>query len=122
MSRQRPVAAGVTIGERTRRWIRLAGSLVSGTVLVASNLVALFFTGIGWMMIPEGFADDNLIEGAWWTAFIGTLFAAVTWLLTMLARRAGWLGRWWLVAPAVLFVASTVRWAYIGWVYDLPPA
>ncbi|MGH3623234.1 MAG: hypothetical protein ACRDQ5_15790, partial [Sciscionella sp.] len=103
----------------TRRRIRLACAVVSGTILIAGHLLTLLFTAFGWWMTPSGPGDPNLIEGAWFTAFTGTVLALCTGLLTLPALRARWLGTRWLLVPVVLFVVATVRWVSIGLAYDL---
>ena len=81
----------------------------------------LFFTVVAWLMMPAGPGDSNHIEGAWFAGFAGAVLALVTALLTLVAVKARWLGRRWLIVPTTLFVVATARWAYIDVVYPEPP-
>lgn len=106
----RPTAGRSTTGRRV-------GTAVSGTVLVICNLVTLLYTVLAWLAVPASIGDTNLIEGAWYTAFLGTVLAVVTAVLTVLPVTARWLGLRWLIVPAVLFVVATARWMYIDHAY-----
>gem|GEM_PF-3741871 len=112
--------SGFTAGERARRVGRLTGTVFSGTVLVIGNLATLFCTVVAWLMMPSGPGDSNHIEGAWFTAFAGMILALITALVTLVAVKTGWLGKWWFIAPMVLFVVTTARWVYIDAVYPEP--
>ena len=116
-----PAVSGPTAGERARRLGKRAGTVLSGIVLVIGNLATLYFTVVAWLMMPAGPGDSNHIEGAWFTGFAGAVLALVTALLTLVAVKARWLGRRWLIVPTTLFVVATARWAYIDVVYPEPP-
>lgn len=107
--------------ERPKRTGQLVGTVLSGTVLVVGNLATLVCTVIAWLMMPSGPGDSNLIEGAWFTAFAGTVLAVVTVLLTIAPVAARWLGKKWFIVPVVLFALATTRWMYIDAVYPEPP-
>jgi hypothetical protein len=115
-----PAVSGQTPDERHRRLGKRVGTVLSGTVLVIGNMATLFFTVVAWLMMPAGIGDSNLIEGAWFNAFAGTVLALVTALLTILTVMARWLGKRWFIVPAVLFVVATARWVYIGAAYPEP--
>ncbi|MGH4008782.1 MAG: hypothetical protein ACRDTH_11615 [Pseudonocardiaceae bacterium] len=115
-----PAVSGQTPGERHRRLGKWVGTVLSGTVLVIGNVATLFFTVVAWLMTPSGIGDSNHIEGAWFTAFAGTVLALVTALLTIAPVMARWLGKRWFIVPAVLFVIATTRWVYIGAAYPEP--
>lgn len=104
---------------RTRRGSRIGAGL-SGTVLVIANLATLYCTLAGWLMVPSGPGDTNLIDGAWFTAFAGTVLAVLTAMLTVLPVAVRWLRRWWFLVPAMLFVAATTRWVMIDQLYPEP--
>ena len=94
--------------------------MLSGIVLVVGNFATLVYTVISWLMMPSGPGDTNLIEGAWFTAFAGTVLALLTALLTLIAVKARWLSKRWFIVPAALLVAATLRWVsidatYPGW-------
>lgn len=108
-------------GKQPRRTGKFAGIALSGTVLVIANLITVFFTVIAWLMMPSGPGDSNHIEGAWFTAFTGTVLAVMTVLLTIIPVAARWLGKKWLIVPVVLFALATVRWMYIDAVYPEAP-
>lgn len=116
-----PAVSGPTAGERARRLGKRAGTVLSGIVLVIGNLATLYFTVVAWLMMPAGPGDSNHIEGAWFAGFAGAVLALVTALLTLVAVKARWLGRRWLIVPTTLFVVATARWAYIDVVYPEPP-
>lgn len=116
-----PAVSGHTTGERNRRLGNRVGTVLSGTVLVIGNLTTLFFTVVAWLMMPAGIGDSNQIEGAWFTAFAGTVLALVTALLTIVSVKARLLSKRWLIIPALLFVAATARCVYIGAAYPEPP-
>ncbi|MGH3874402.1 MAG: hypothetical protein ACRDSR_23360 [Pseudonocardiaceae bacterium] len=118
-TRQHPASPGPS--EPPRRLGQRLGALLSGAVLVIGNLATLFFAVVAWLMMPSGIGDSNHIEGAWFTAFAGTVLALVTALLTIVPVLARWLGKRWFIVPAVLFVAATVRWVYIDAAYPEPP-
>lgn len=114
-------APGHPADKQPRRTGRLVGAVLSGTVLVVGNVATLFFTVIAWLMMPSGPGDSNHIEGAWFTAFTGTVLAVVTVLLTIVPVAARWLGKKWFIVPVVLFALATARWMYIDAVYPEPP-
>lgn len=111
---------GRTASEWEGRRGKRVGAVLSGTVLVIGNLATLFFTVLAWLMIPTGMGDSNHIEGAWFTAFAGTVLALATASLTLVPVAARWLDRRWFIVPAVLFVVATARWLYVGVVYPEP--
>ncbi|HEX2297004.1 MAG TPA: hypothetical protein VHH34_00555 [Pseudonocardiaceae bacterium] len=96
------------------------GAVVSGTVLVIVNLVTLYYTVGSWLLVPSGPGDTNFIEGAWFTAFGGTVLALLTAVLTVIPVMARWLRKRWFLVPAVLFVAATARWVLIDQMYPEP--
>ena len=102
-----------------RRGARIA-TVLSGAVLVIANLATLYCTLAGWLMVPSGVGDTNLIEGAWFAAFAGTVLAVLTGMLTVIPVMAGWLRKRWFIVPAVLFVAATTRWMMIDQMYPEP--
>jgi hypothetical protein len=61
-------------------------------------------------MTPSSPGDTHLIEGAWFTAFVGMVLALLTALLALIAVSARWLGKRWFIAPVLLFVIATMRW------------
>ncbi|MGH3929294.1 MAG: hypothetical protein ACRDTF_04885 [Pseudonocardiaceae bacterium] len=113
--------SGHPTDERPRSAGKVVGAVLSGTVLVVGNLAALFFTVVAWLMIPSGPGDSSRIEGAWFTAFAGTVLAVVTALLTIVPVAARWLGMKWFIVPALLFALTLARWMYIDAVYPEEP-
>jgi hypothetical protein len=68
---------------RRRHTYQTGWAVLSGTVLVICNLIALLYTVISWLMVPSGIGDVNLLDGAWFTAVAGMVFALATMLLTI---------------------------------------
>lgn len=121
-AKQRPDLASETPADDwVRKLSKLVGAVLSGAVLVIGNLAALFFTVVSWLMVPTGPGDSNHIEGAWFTAFMGTVLALLTALLTIIPVMARWLRKRWFIVPAVLFAVATTRWVYIDAVYPEEP-
>ena len=115
-AQRRPVPSthGSPGAQRTGKRV---GAVISGTVLIICNLLTLLYTVMAWLAVPSGIGDTNIIEAAWYVAFLSTGFALVTAMLTVIPVTAGWLRGRWLVVPAVLFLAATARWMYIESAY-----
>lgn len=118
-ARQPPHPAPPTATAGRRRGRRIAAT-ISGTILVACNLVTLFFTVVAYLMAPSGVGDTNFIDGAFFVAFFSSFAAVGTAVLTLIPVAARWLRLRWLLLPAAIFVLATAWWVYIGTAYPEP--
>jgi hypothetical protein len=93
-------------------------SKVSVAVLGILNGLGALLVVAAYAMMPADRWDQEMLDGAGITALLALPVAVLTALLTVYPARLHWLGRRWLVAPAVVFVLALARYVWLDQVYQ----
>ncbi|MFH9432086.1 hypothetical protein ACH4JZ_27835 [Streptomyces sp. NPDC017615] len=85
------------------------GSVLCGLVLTPGHLVTAYLVFLACVARPAGPWDSETVAHSNFAAGFALAGSVVLGLLTWGFVKAGWVRRWWYVAPVVLGVAALLR-------------